>query len=55
MQILDLKKTYSTLVEEGDGFEDDIDAYTMENVFFVPEEARWTIIVYLAEHFSVYK
>ena len=31
-------------MEEGDGFEDDIDAYTMENVFFVPEEARWSTI-----------
>lgn len=26
-------KRYHELVEEGDGFEDDIDAYTMENVF----------------------
>lgn len=32
------------MVDEGDGFEDDIDAYTMENVFFVPEEARWSAI-----------
>ena len=24
--------------------EDDIDAYTVENVFFVPEEARWQTI-----------
>lgn len=37
-------KRYKELVEEGDGFEDDIDAYTMENVFFVPEEARWSAI-----------
>ncbi len=26
-------KRYQQLVEEGDGFEDDIDAYTMENIF----------------------
>lgn len=26
-------KRYRELVDEGDGFEDDIDAYTMENVF----------------------
>lgn len=32
------------MIVEGDGFEDDIDAYTMENVFFVPEEARWSTI-----------
>ena len=37
-------KRYQELVEEGDGFEDDIDAYTMENVFFVPEEARWVTL-----------
>lgn len=38
------EKRYQQLVEEGDGFEDDIDAYTMENIFFVPEEARWNTI-----------
>ena len=38
------EKRYNELVEEGDGFEDDRDAYTMENVFFVPEEARWSTI-----------
>ena len=38
------EKRYQELVEEGDGFEDDCDAYTMENVFFVPEEARWNTI-----------
>ena len=37
-------KRYRELVDEGDGFEDDIDAYTMENVFFVLEEARWSTI-----------
>lgn len=35
---------YKELVEEGDGFEDDRDAYSMNNVFFVPEEARWSTI-----------
>ena len=29
------------LVAEGEGFEEDPDAYTEENVFFVPQEARW--------------
>lgn len=37
-------KRHKELIDEGDGFEDDIDAYTMENVFFVPEEARWSTI-----------
>lgn len=38
------EKRYFQLVEEGDGFEDDRDAYTEENIFFVPEEARWSTI-----------
>ena len=37
-------KRYQELVDEGDGFEDDRDVYSMENVFFVPEEARWSTI-----------
>ena len=35
---------YNELVEEGDGFEEDIDEYTSESIFFVPESARWKII-----------
>ena len=35
------KKRYEELVAEGDGFEDDRDAYAEDNIFFVPEEARW--------------
>lgn len=38
------ERRYQELVDEGDGFEDDRDAYTMENVFFVPEEARWSTV-----------
>lgn len=37
-------KKYKELVDEGDGFEDDKDAYTMDNIFFVPEKARWNKI-----------
>ena len=37
-------KRYQELVAEGDGFEDDPDAYEEENIFFVPENARWSII-----------
>ena len=32
---------YDELVAEGDGFEEDRDEYTANNVFFVPEDARW--------------
>ena len=35
---------YNELVAEGDGFEEDIDEYTSENIFFVPESARWKVI-----------
>lgn len=32
---------YQQLVEEGDGFEEDVDEYTSEGIFFVPAGARW--------------
>lgn len=32
---------YNELVEEGDGFEEDVDEYTSEGIFFVPAGARW--------------
>ena len=35
---------YRELVDEGDGFEEDIDEYISENIFFVPENARWGVI-----------
>lgn len=35
---------YQELVEEGDGFEEDIDEYTSEGIFFVPAGARWNEI-----------
>lgn len=38
------EKRYNALVEDGEGFEDDPDAYEEENIFFVPEEARWSKI-----------
>ena len=37
-------KKYKQLVEEGDGFEDDPIAYLADNIFFVPEDARWNKI-----------
>lgn len=38
------EKKYAELVAEGDGFEDDPDAYIEDNIFFVPEDARWSKI-----------
>ncbi|MGN0507705.1 MAG: type I restriction-modification system subunit M N-terminal domain-containing protein, partial [Ruminococcus sp.] len=37
-------KKYKELVEEGDGFENDRDAYEADGIFFVPHEARWETI-----------
>lgn len=38
------EKKYNELVEEGAGFEEDRDEYISENIFFVPETARWNVI-----------
>ena len=38
------EKRYHDLVEEGEGFEDDKDAYKEVNVFFLPVESRWSLI-----------
>ncbi len=38
------ERRYAELVAEGDGFEDDPDAYLEENIFFVPKNARWSKI-----------
>lgn len=38
------ERRYQQLVAEGDGFENDKDAYIAENIFFVPAEARWSTI-----------
>jgi len=38
------EKRYAELVAEGEGFEEDRDEYLGENIFFVPEAARWSTI-----------
>ena len=38
------EEKYQVLVAEGDGFEEDVDEYTSEGIFFVPANARWSII-----------
>jgi len=32
---------YQELVNNGEGFEEDRDEYMADNIFFVPQEARW--------------
>ena len=41
------EEKYEELVKEGYGLEEDRDSYLAENIFFVPEQARWK---YLVEH-----
>ena len=38
------EEKYQELLAEGDGFEEDIDEYTSEGIFFVPANARWCVI-----------
>ena len=35
---------HQQLVDEGDGFEEDKDEYVSENIFYVPADARWSVI-----------
>jgi type I restriction enzyme M protein len=39
---------YKELVEEGDGFEEDQDEYTAENIFFVPENLQFSTMLFSA-------
>ena len=38
------EEKYQELKEEGEGFEEDVDEYTSEGIFFVPVNARWAVI-----------
>jgi len=38
------EEKYQQLIEEDDGFEEDVDEYISEGIFFVPENARWGVI-----------
>ena len=38
------EEKHQELLAEGDGFEEDIDEYTSEGIFFVPATARWSVI-----------
>ena len=35
---------YNELMAEDEGFEEDKDEYTSENIFYVPQDARWSVI-----------
>ena len=38
------EERYQQLVAEGDGFEEDTDEYISQGIFFVPADARWSVI-----------
>ena len=38
------ERKYEELVAEGEGFEEDRDEYLGDNIFFVPEKARWSTV-----------
>lgn len=39
------EEKYNELVNEGLGFEEERDAYTADNIFYVPEKSRWEYLV----------
>ena len=47
------EKCYQELVLEGDGFENDPDAYLCQNIFYVPKEARWSVIAQDAHNLTI--
>lgn len=38
------EQRYRDLVDEGEGFEEDPDEYLADGIFFVPPEARWSVV-----------
>ena len=47
------EEKYQALLNEGAGFEEDVDEYTSEGIFFVPANARWDIIAKSAHTQSI--
>jgi len=46
---------YDQLIEENEGFEEDKDEYTADNIFWVPLEARWSEIISYATSVDIGK
>ena len=42
------EQKYEALLVEGEGFEEDKDEYTADNIFYVPQDARWSVIAQAA-------
>ena len=47
------EEKYNDLVKEGYGLEEDRDAYMEDNIFFVPEQSRWSYIVKHSKDYNI--
>ena len=47
------EEKYAELVADGDGFEEDRDAYAEDSIFFVPPSARWAFIKQSAKQITI--
>ena len=47
------EEKYNELVKEGYGLEEVIDAYEEDNIFFVPEKARWSYLVAHSKDYNI--
>lgn len=47
------EEKHQALLEEGEGFEEDVDEYASEGIFFVPANARWSVIARAAHTQSI--
>jgi type I restriction enzyme M protein len=50
-----MSEKYEELVKENEGFEEDKDEYSAENIFWVPLEARWNEIASYATSVDIGK
>lgn len=47
------EEKHQALLDEGEGFEEDVDEYASEGIFFVPANARWSVIARAAHTQSI--
>ncbi len=47
------EERYSELIKEGLGFEEERDAYIQDNIFYVPEKARWNYIEKVSKEHNI--
>lgn len=47
------EEKYEQLIKEGYGLEEDRDSYTEDNIFYVPEKARWSYLVIHSKDYNI--